>query len=135
MPGIFRLSDIESLRAFKEMDRIIQNNHPLFIFVWAGSLLSLLALGVTGFAKLEGLNLYLALFAVASHLIGIQLPTMTINVPINNKLQMTKLDAASSREISDLRNLFEGPWVKWNNIRTVVSFVSLSTLILLAFRI
>ena len=42
MPGIAKLTDKEYLLAFKHMDGIIQNNQPLFILVWAGSILSII---------------------------------------------------------------------------------------------
>jgi uncharacterized membrane protein len=33
MPGIARLDDASFLRAFQVIDRVIQNNHPLFMVV------------------------------------------------------------------------------------------------------
>ena len=41
MPGIAKLSDREFLLAFKQMDGIIQNNQPAFMFVWVGSVLTM----------------------------------------------------------------------------------------------
>ena len=41
MPGIGKLSDREFVRAFQVMDRVIQNNQPIFILVWVGSVVSL----------------------------------------------------------------------------------------------
>ena len=41
MPGIRRLDDGGFIRGFQVIDRVIQNNQPLFIFVWVGSALSL----------------------------------------------------------------------------------------------
>ena len=37
MPGIRRLNDHDFLQAFKTMDRVIQDNQPVFMLVWAGS--------------------------------------------------------------------------------------------------
>ena len=42
MPGINRLNDGEFIRAFQVMDGVIQNNHPLFMLVWLGSVAALL---------------------------------------------------------------------------------------------
>ena len=36
MPGIRHLNDHDYLQAFKVMDRVIQNNHPVFMVVWLG---------------------------------------------------------------------------------------------------
>ncbi|MBT4925560.1 MAG: DUF1772 domain-containing protein, partial [Euryarchaeota archaeon] len=48
MPGIAKLTDKEYLLAFKHMDGIIQNNQPLFILVWAGSIISVIVTLVLG---------------------------------------------------------------------------------------
>ena len=37
MPGIRSLGDGEFLRAFQVMDRVIQNNQPIFMLAWIGS--------------------------------------------------------------------------------------------------
>ena len=46
MPGIRSLDDGGFIRAFQVMDRIIQNNQPLFVLVWVGSVLALVAAAV-----------------------------------------------------------------------------------------
>ena len=37
MPGTKTLGDLGFLKAFKAMDRVIQDNQPVFILVWLGS--------------------------------------------------------------------------------------------------
>lgn len=49
MPGLKNLEDAEYIRTFQEMDGIIQNNHPLFMLVWVGSVLLLITAAVIGF--------------------------------------------------------------------------------------
>ena len=41
MPGLSNLSDKDFLRAFQVTDAIIQNNQPLFMFTWIGSILAM----------------------------------------------------------------------------------------------
>ena len=41
MPGIGSLNDRDFLRAFQVMDHVIQNNQPIFMLVWVGSVVSL----------------------------------------------------------------------------------------------
>ena len=43
MPGIRSLDDGGFIRAFQVIDRVIQNNQPLFMVVWVGSVVSLIA--------------------------------------------------------------------------------------------
>ena len=38
MPGFGKLNDREFIQAFQATDGIIQNNQPLFILVWGGSI-------------------------------------------------------------------------------------------------
>jgi uncharacterized membrane protein len=45
MPGIRNLGNREFLRAFREIDGVIQRGHPLFGLVWLGSVVVLLPLG------------------------------------------------------------------------------------------
>ena len=53
MPGLKKLSDAEFIRAFQGIDGIIQNNHPLFMLVWMGSVLLLIAAAIIGFTQLS----------------------------------------------------------------------------------
>ena len=40
MPGIRTLPDADFLRAFQVIDRVIQDNQPLFLLVWVGSIVA-----------------------------------------------------------------------------------------------
>ena len=41
MPGIAKLPDREFLLSFQKMDGIIQDNQPLFMLVWVGSIITI----------------------------------------------------------------------------------------------
>tara|TARA_B100001123_G_scaffold400468_1_gene486287 strand:- start:1340 stop:1594 length:255 start_codon:yes stop_codon:yes gene_type:complete len=43
MPGLSKLNDKEFIRVFQLTDAVIQNNQPLFILTWIGSIISLLS--------------------------------------------------------------------------------------------
>ena len=40
MPGLSKLDDKEFIKAFQVTDGIIQNNQPIFILIWVGSIMS-----------------------------------------------------------------------------------------------
>ena len=42
LPGFSKLDDKEYLRAFQVTDEVIQNNQPLFMLTWIGSIISVL---------------------------------------------------------------------------------------------
>ena len=43
MPGLSNPNDKDFLKAFQVTDAIIQNNQPVFMFTWIGSILAFLA--------------------------------------------------------------------------------------------
>ncbi len=132
MPGTATLSDGEFLRAFQVIDRVIQNNQPLFLLVWMGSVVALLASAALGFGQLDGTGRLLMIGAVLVYLLGVQLPTFTINVPLNNTVQTLEIDAMDDTAQAAARQDFESRWNRWNSIRTVLaSLVSVLLIILL----
>lgn len=135
MPGLQTLDDRDFLRAFAVMDRVIQRRQPLFMSVWAGSVVALLVAGLTGFWDLQGSTRWYAVLAVATYLLGVQLPTATVNIPLNNRLQSLDLDRASDAEIRDLRRRFERRWTRWNAIRTGFATLTLALLIVVLLRL
>ncbi len=130
MPGIRMLPDREFLGAFKAIDRIIQNNDPLFLLAWVGSVILLIAAGVMNVTVLSGLHRLLLIGAVVSYLLGVQLPTFVVNVPLNNRLQVIELSALDAAALQMARETFESRWIYWNAFRTV--FGLLTTALLLA---
>jgi len=132
MPGIAKLSDREFIRAFQMMDGIIQDNHPIFILVWAGSVIALLITTGLGLRQLEGVPQWLLIAATVIYFLGVQFPTMTVNVPLNNQLQAQNVDTMDEPELAEARQNFEPRWNQWNNIRTAVAiFVSVMLMIVL----
>jgi uncharacterized membrane protein len=133
MPGIKSLNDGEFIRAFQVMDGVIQNNHPLFILVWLGSVLALLLTAVLGFSQLDMTGKAILLMAAALYLFGVQLPTGVINVPLNNQLQTLDVDKLTPAAQATARRNFEPRWNQWNRIRTAVATLVTTLLILLLF--
>ncbi|PHQ32229.1 anthrone oxygenase family protein [Rhodopirellula bahusiensis] len=122
MPGISRLGDREFVRAFQVMDGVIQDNQPLFLFVWVGSAVAMLAATIAGLMQLDGLNRTMLLSAAAAYFLGVHLPTATINIPLNNRLQKHKVDEMNDDEASSVRKGFESRWNRWNIVRTLIAF-------------
>ena len=134
MPGIAKLSDKEYLLAFKHMDGIIQNNQPLFLLVWVGSILSVIISLILGIMNLNGGQLYLLTCGSILYLIGVQLPTFRFNIPLNNSLQNLDIEALEEPQATLSRSDFEIPWNRWNRIRTVNAIGSVVLLLLLIIR-
>ncbi len=130
MPGIIKLKPREYLRAFKEMDAIIQRGHPLFMAVWLGSVLSLCAATFFSFDEWTGYKPLILLLATLVYILGVQAPTFLKNIPVNNRIQQTELDLTSEEELQPLKEALSMQWMFWNTIRTVVSILVSVTLLL-----
>ena len=135
MPGIRNLGDLGFLKSFKAMDRVIQNKQPLFMLVWLGSAAVLLVSTVFGVWQLEGLDQHLLLVASAIFIFGVHLPTITINIPLNNHLQSLDLDAMTEPALLETRARFESSWLRWNTIRTILATLTTVLLLLLLVRL
>ena len=135
MPGIRSLNDREFIRAFQVMDRVIQNNQPIFVLVWIGSVVALVTSAGLGLGQLDGDGRLLLILAVLVYLLGVQLPTFTINVPLNNKLQTLDVDAMNTTNQEANRRDFEPLWNRWNTIRTAFASLTSALLIILLFRL
>ncbi|MEM9409190.1 MAG: DUF1772 domain-containing protein [Acidobacteriota bacterium] len=135
MPGTGSLSDREFLVSFQAADRVIQNGQPLFLLVWLGSAVALLATTVLGFGRLDGLDRLLLVGAAVLFVGGVQIPTATINVPLNNQLQALDLRSLSEEAVVDARRVFERRWNRWNQIRTVLGIVTAALLLALILRL
>lgn len=135
MPGIAKLSDKEFLSSFKHIDGIIQDNQPLFILVWAGSILSVISTLILGTMNLDSTELYLLWIASVLYLFGVQLPTFRFNIPLNNLLQNMDVQALGESEITSFRDDFETPWNRWNRLRTVNCILSVSIWLILLIQL
>jgi uncharacterized membrane protein len=135
MPGIAKLDDREFIRAFQAMDRVIQKNQPVFVLIWVGSVLALLTAAGLGFGQLHGSNRALLILAALVYVLGVQLPTIRINIPLNNALQLLDPGAMNERARKEARGEFERPWNRWNVIRTACSWLTSLLLLILLFRV
>jgi uncharacterized membrane protein len=131
MPGIRSLDDGAYIRAFQAIDRVIQNSQPLFVIVWVGSVLAVIAAAVLGMWALSGADRLLIVGAALLYLLCVQLPTVTINVPMNNELQKLDPDSMNDTTRKRAREAFEPRWNRWNAIRTVCASVTSIVLMLL----
>jgi uncharacterized membrane protein len=134
MPGIKNLDDKQFIKTFQTIDRIIQDNQPLFLMVWVGSIVSLILCAITGFAKLQGVDLGYLLLATLAYLGGVQALTIFIHLPLNNKLQKYDVEAMNEVELHAARQAFEPRWNRSNVTRTVIASCVSLLLIMLALR-
>jgi uncharacterized membrane protein len=132
MPGIGKLDDGAFIRAFQSIDGVIQRNGPLFVLVWVGSVLAVIAAAVLAVWAPSGPNRLLTIAAALVYVVGVQIPTVGINVPLNNALQKLDPGSMDERARRRAREDFESRWNRWNVFRTVcASVVSILFILLL----
>ncbi|MFI4862327.1 MAG: DUF1772 domain-containing protein [Phycisphaerales bacterium JB063] len=135
MPGIRALDDGGFIRAFQVMDRVIQNNQPVFVLTWLGSVVALVGAAAVGFGQLDRVGRVLMLSAVAVYLLGVQLPTLAVNVPLNNRLQSVEVETLDAPALHNAREAFEPRWNRWNLLRTLLSVLVAAALIVQVLRL
>ena len=135
MPGLSNLNDKDFLRAFQVTDAIIQNNQPLFMFTWIGSIVAMLTTILVSLVSVGLSETWLILLIAVAYLLGVQGITVAIHIPLNNHIQKIKIEDLNDKALADERINFEKKWNYFNNIRTVIAIsVSVLLLILLTIR-
>ena len=131
MPGLSKLDDKEFIKAFQVTDGIIQNNQPIFILIWVGSIISVVSTIIISIFTLGILEAWKIIFVSLVYLIGVQAITIIIHLPLNRRIQKIDINSTSSQSLNEERKNFETKWNYFNNIRTVIAF--LVTLFFLLF--
>ena len=135
MPGIKTLNDREFIRAFQVIDGVIQNNQPIFVATWVGSIVALLVAAGLGIGQLDGMQRLLLIVTLLLYVLGVQLSTFTINVPLNNKLQTLPVDAMEETALRTARLHFEPRWNQWNVSRTLLASLTSVLLMVILFQL
>ena len=135
MPGLSKLNDKEFLRAFQVTDGIIQNNQPLFMLTWVGSIIAILSLILIAIVFIGISETWLIFLVGVVYLLGVQGITISIHIPLNNHIQQLNIDELNEQKLSEERKKFEKKWNNFNIIRTLIAFsISAILLLILAIR-
>ena len=135
MPGLSKLNDKDFLKAFQVTDAVIQNNQPLFMVTWIGSILAMLATILVSLVSIGFAEAWLIVLVAFAYLLGVQGITIAIHIPLNNHIQRIKIEDLNDEALADQRQKFETKWNFFNYIRTSIAIsVSVLLLILLAIR-
>ena len=122
MPGLSNLDDKEFIKAFQVTDGIIQNDQPIFILIWIGSIVSVLSTIITSILSLGIFDAWLIIFVSVVYLLLVQGITILIHLPLNKSIQNIDINSSNSETLSKMRKSFETKWNYFNNVRTVVAF-------------
>ena len=121
MPGFGKLNDREFIQVFQATDGIIQNNQPLFILVWGGSIAAVAATIVLSVVHLDRNEHWVIILFGTLCIIGVQGITMLVHLPLNNSLQGIDINELDVESLKQLRSEFETHRNYFNNIRTSIA--------------
>jgi uncharacterized membrane protein len=116
MPGLSSLSDKDFLRAFQVTDAIIQDNQPLFIFTWVGSMVAMFMMIVVSSVRVELAEAWPIVLISVAYLVGVQGITAAFHIPLNNHIQNLIIEDLNDETLADERLKFEAKWNFFNYI-------------------
>ena len=120
MPGLSKLDDKEFIKAFQVTDGIIQNNQPIFILIWVGSIISVVSTIIISIFTLDLLEAWKIIFVSLVYLIGVQAITIIIHLPLNRRIQKIDINSTNLQSLNEERKNFE---TKWNYFNNVIAFL------------
>ncbi|MFF5261245.1 DUF1772 domain-containing protein [Actinomadura viridis] len=122
MPGLNAIKAEQAIAAMQSMNQKILN--PLFMLHFMGA--PLFAALAGGALLLVGQRSAAVLFFVAAglYVLGAFLPTVVVNVPMNNALDGAGVPAGAA-EAARIWAGHAPRWTAWNNLRAVASSLSL----------
>ena len=130
VPGLSNLNDKDFLKAFQVTDAVIQNNQPLFMFIWIGSIVAILTTIGASLVSVGLSEAWLIILVGAAYLLGVQGITLAIHIPLNNHIQKLNIEELDDKTLADEHMKFETKWNFFNIIRTGIA-ISISLLMLI----
>ena len=135
MPGLAKLADKEFLRAFQVTDGVIQNNQPIFMIVWVGSVISVISTLIVSLRGPYSVETVLVVIAGFVYLLGVQGLTVLVHLPLNRRIQTVNVEERDASALREERLLFETRWIRFNWIRTLIGLgVTLTFMVALSLK-
>ena len=129
MPGLAKLTDKEFIRAFQVTDALIQNNQPIFMIVWVGSVISVISTLIVSLMGPYSVETVLVIIAGFVYLLGVQGLTVLVHLPLNRRIQTVNVEEWDASALREERLLFETRWIRFNWIRTLIGLGVIVTFI------
>ena len=120
MPGLAKLTDREFIRAFQVTDEVIQNNQPIFMIVWVGSVISVISTLIVSLMGPYSVETVLVIIAGFVYLLGVQGLTVLVHLPLNRRIQTVNAEEWDASALREERLSFETRWIRFNWIRTLI---------------
>ncbi len=130
IPGTQNLEDSNYLETMQSINRAILN--PRFFAVFFGSIIFLSIASIYEF-NLNRTAFWLILAASICYLVGTVGVTGLGNVPLNDQLDVLKLEELSNSKVAEFRQYYEQQWNRWHLVRTICAVISFILTVLSLF--
>ncbi len=120
MPGFSKLNNKEFLKAFQVTDMITQNNQPLFMITWIGSIIAMLWMIIISIMTYGLLDSWLIIATGTTYLLNVQVTIIAFHLPLNNKIEKIEINKISSSLLTEERSKLETKCDYHNNICTSI---------------
>ncbi|WP_018656215.1 DUF1772 domain-containing protein [Actinomadura flavalba] len=118
MPGLNATPGAVAIAAMQGMNQRIQN--PVFLLAFLFAPVAAIAAGIV-LLTLDRRAAALLFFAAAAvYVVGALVPTMAVNVPMNDALDALTIPADAA-EAARAWNDYAGRWTAWNHVRGAAS--------------
>jgi uncharacterized membrane protein len=132
MPGLAPLPDDQYILAFQSLNRKIQN--PVFFLCFIGPVIALPLSAWMQWGTPGSIRTWLLVGAAVVYIVGVIGITGVGNIPLNDALDAFDVRNSTTAQIAQQRALFEGPWNRLNNWRTVACLVTFGLTLAACFK-
>ena len=132
IPGTKRIPDTSYLETMQSINRAILN--PAFFLIFFGPIIGLVASSFFQYREGMDIAFWLMVGATLAYVAGTFGVTAFGNVPLNDQLDIVKLEGMGLEQMKSLRQRYEPLWNRLHTIRTLFSVVSF-VLVLLAAKL
>jgi uncharacterized membrane protein len=94
-----------------------------------------IAAAALGAWSIGGLDRVLVIVAAVAYVLGVQMPTAMVNIPMNNRLQRLDVATMTAAARRDSRQTFEPRWNQWNVFRVFVAVLVSALLLVVLLRV
>lgn len=124
MLGLRRVDDRTYVTSMRSINRAILN--PIFLVVFAGTLVALVAASVTTFIAGDSRRGVWITASMVAYAVGVFGVTAAGNVPLNDRLEAFDPTGADDDAHQRARVAYEGPWNRLHVIRSVIGVLSVT---------
>jgi uncharacterized membrane protein len=94
-----------------------------------------IAAAALGLWSVGGLDRMLVVVAALIYVLGVQMPTGMVNIPMNSRIQRLDVPTMTDARRRDQRERFERRWNQWNAFRTFAALFVTALLLVVLLRL